>query len=155
MFYQCILLNLTLQIIKCTRFPLKGSIQVSSIAMATMSSYQVHILPHLKPNYNYCLHLSHNIELLMTGHRNKVHRIMFVTIMKSTQRTNFQSIVYFAYLFMKLTLIYVKVVKYFPLWHNFILNVPASSAQKLLQGKVPARINISRNGKYPQIHFLQ
>ena len=33
---------------------------------------------------------------------------------KSTQRMNFQSIAYFAYLFMKLTLIYVKVVKYFP-----------------------------------------
>ena len=77
------------------------------------------------------------------------------TFMKSTQRTNFQSISYFASPFMKLTLIYVKVVKHFSLWHNFILDVPASSAQKLLPGKVPARINISRNGKYPQIHFLQ
>ena len=73
---------------------------------------------------------------------------------KSTQRTNFQSISYFAYSFMKLTLIYANVVKYFSLWHNFILNVPASSAQKLLPGKVPARINISKNVKYPQIHFL-
>ena len=35
-------------------------------------------------------------------------------VVKSTQRTNFQSIAYFAYLFMKLTLKYVKVVKYFP-----------------------------------------
>ena len=74
---------------------------------------------------------------------------------KSTQRTNFQSISYFAYKFMKITLINVKVVKYFSFSHNFILDVPASSAQKLLPGKVPARINISRNGKYPQIHFLQ
>ena len=49
---------------------------------------------------------------------------------KSTQRTNCQSIAYFAYLIMKLTLIYVKVVKYFPFCHNFILDVPASSAQK-------------------------
>ena len=32
---------------------------------------------------------------------------------KSTQRTNFQSISYFAYSFMKLTLMYIKVVKYF------------------------------------------
>ena len=70
--------------------------------------------------------------------------------LKSTQQTNFQSTSCFAYSFMKLTLIYVKVVKYFSLWHNFILDVPASSAQKLLPGKVPARINISRNGKYPQ-----
>ena len=53
------------------------------------------------------------------------------------------------------TVIYVKVVKYFPFGHNFILNVPASSAQKLLPGKVPARITISRNGKFPKIHFLQ
>ena len=77
--------------------------------------------------------------------------------MKSTQRTNFQSIAYFAYLFMKLTLIYVKVVKYFSFWHNFILNVPASSAQKWLpgnRGKVPARINISRNGKYKKKPLL-
>ena len=59
---------------------------------------------------------------------------------KSTQGTNFQSISYFAYSYMKLTVIYVKVVKYFSLWHNFILNVPTSSAQKLLPGKVPARI---------------
>ena len=36
------------------------------------------------------------------------------TLMKSTQWTNFQSVAYFAFLFMKLTLIYVKVVKYFP-----------------------------------------
>ena len=35
-------------------------------------------------------------------------------VIKSTQRTNFQSIAYFAYIFMKLTLICVKVVKYFP-----------------------------------------
>ena len=76
-------------------------------------------------------------------------------IKKSTQRTKFQSIAYFAYLFMKLTLIYVKVFKYFPFWHNFILNVPASNAHNLLPIKVPARVNISRNGKYPQIHFLQ
>ena len=74
---------------------------------------------------------------------------------KSTQWTNFQSLAYFAYIVMKLTLIYIKVVKYFPFWHNFILNGPASSARKLLPGKVPARINISRNDKYPQIHFLQ
>ena len=67
-----------------------------------------------------------------------------VFLMKSTQRTNFQSISYFAYTFMKLTLINVKVVKYFSLWHNFILNVPVSSAQNLLPGKVPARLNISR-----------
>ena len=47
---------------------------------------------------------------------------------------------------MKLTLIYVKVVKYFPFWYNFILNVPASSAQKLLPRK-----SASKNKTFPEI----
>ena len=42
---------------------------------------------------------------------------------------------------MKLTLIYVKVVKYFPFWHNFILNVPS----KFQRSKIVARKSASKN----------
>ena len=78
-----------------------------------------------------------------------------VRIRRALNGRIFKAYLFFAYSFMKLILIYVKVVKYFSLWHNYILDVPASSAQKLMPGKVPARINISGNGKYPQIHFLE